>query len=392
MIDKSAATPAPAGEVRLVALTKRIDDVLAVAGIDLHIAAGEFFSLLGPSGCGKTTTLRMIAGFEPPTSGAILLDGSDVSRVPAHLRDVNMVFQSFALFPHRDVFHNVAYGLRRHGMRGAELRSRVAAALELVQLPGLGRRRPAQLSGGQQQRVALARALVLRPAVLLLDEPLGSLDARLRKQLQVELKTLQEQVGITFVFVTHDQEEALSMSDRIAVMNAGHIEQVGTPRTLYEKPGTPFVANFLGVSNLMEADVEGGDADDRRLRIGAFRLRARGGSGPARGRATIVVRPERVRLESCDAPSGENRLPGLVARTVYLGSAIQVVMRLATGSTLHALIANTGDAPTYPAGTPVRAFLPADAIRVLGVESPAVDSPGETASADNPGPAAEVHV
>src|ERR1041384_6112932 len=223
--------------------------------------AGEFFSMLGPSGCGKTTTLRMIAGFERPTSGRILLDGHDMALTPPHKRNVNTVFQNYALFPHLNVFDNIAFGLRREKRPKGEIRQRVAEALELVQLTGLEKRRPAQMSGGQQQRVALARALVLQPAVLLLDEPLGALDAKLRKALQIELKALQEQVGITFIYVTHDQEEALTMSDRIAVMNAGRIEQIGSPSEVYEEPQTLFVADFLGVSNLMEARVVSSSRD-----------------------------------------------------------------------------------------------------------------------------------
>ncbi len=220
----------PQGEVQLEALTKRFDDVVAVDGVDISMPGGEFFTLLGPSGCGKTTTLRMIAGFERPTSGRIVLDGVDMAQVPPHRRNVNTVFQSYALFPHLDVAGNVAFGLKYQRCTKAERRQRVAEALDLVRLGGFEARKPDQLSGGQQQRVALARALVLRPRVLLLDEPLGALDARLRKNLQVELKTLQNELGITFVFVTHDQEEALTMSDRVAVMNGGRVEQAGSPR------------------------------------------------------------------------------------------------------------------------------------------------------------------
>src|SRR5436305_416299 len=245
------------GEVQLVDLVKRFGDVTAVDGISLQMPAGEFFSMLGPSGCDKTTTLRMIAGFEQPTSGQILLDGDDMAFTPPHKRNVNMVFQSYALFPHLNVFDNVAFGLRRHKRPKAEIRQRVAEALELVQLTGLEKRKSAQMSGGQQQRVALARALVLQPAVLLLDEPLGALDAKLRKALQIELKALQQQVGITFVYVTHDQEEALTMSDRIAVMSDGRVEQVGPPQNLYEEPSTTFVADFLGVSNLITVTAHG---------------------------------------------------------------------------------------------------------------------------------------
>ena len=272
------------GEVRLVGLEKRFEDVTAVDGIDLQVHGGELFSLLGPSGCGKTTTLRLVAGFEQPSAGRILLDGVDMARTPPHKRKVNTVFQSYALFPFMNVHDNVAFGLRFQDVSRAEARRRVAAALELVRLQGFQRRRPAQLSGGQQQRVALARALVLEPSVLLLDEPLGALDAKLRKALQVELKALQETVGITFLYVTHDQEEALTMSDRIAVLNDGRVEQVGAPAEVYERPTSPFVAGFVGTSNLLAGDAArelvgeaAGDPADQ----GAARPPARGNRRPA---------------------------------------------------------------------------------------------------------------
>src|SRR3954469_4110087 len=265
------------GEIQLEELTKAFGEHVAVAGIDLDMPAGEFFSLLGPSGCGKTTTLRMIAGFEQPTSGRIMLDGADVALTPPHKRNVNTVFQSYALFPHLNVADNVAFGLRRAKRPRDEVRRRVAQALELVQLTGLERRKPSQLSGGQQQRVALARALVLNPAVLLLDEPLGALDAKLRKALQIELKALQQEVGITFVYVTHDQEEALTMSDRIAVMSDGRVEQVGPPPDLYEEPTTTFVADFLGVSNLMAVTAHGESNRRCKVALGEFELFASNG-------------------------------------------------------------------------------------------------------------------
>ena len=270
------------GEIRLEELTKSFDGVAAVDGIDLHMPPGEFFTMLGPSGCGKTTTLRMIAGFERPTSGRIVLDGTDVARVPPHKRNVNTVFQSYALFPHLDVAGNVAFGLKYQKLGKDDQARRVGEALELVNLTGFARRKPAQLSGGQQQRVALARALVLRPRVLLLDEPLGALDARLRKNLQVELKALQSELGVTFVFVTHDQEEALTMSDRIAVMNEGSVEQAGAPREVYEEPRTVFVADFLGVSNLLSADAVGPDGDACSVRVGDRTFRARSRGRPSR--------------------------------------------------------------------------------------------------------------
>jgi spermidine/putrescine transport system ATP-binding protein len=353
------------GHVELGSLTKRFADVTAVDGISLEIQAGEFFSLVGPSGCGKTSTLRMIAGFEPPTSGKILLDGVDVGTWAPNRRNVNTVFQNYALFPFLTVAENVAFGMRYKPVPKSERNDRVAKALELVQLSGYENRRPNQLSGGQQQRVALARALVLRPAVLLLDEPLGALDAKIRKQLRIELKALQEEVGITFVFVTHDQEEALSMSDRVAVMSGGRIEQIGTPETVYESPSTVFVADFLGVSNLMDAQATGGPGGGCLVRVGDFTLRAGCGDLAARGPVKIVARPERIVLLEHDGSPGENCLPGMVERTVYVGASLQVMLRLASGGTLQASVANTGGGAEYPQGTPLYAHLPADGLRVV---------------------------
>jgi spermidine/putrescine transport system ATP-binding protein len=362
------------GDIQLIRLTKRFDEVTAVDAIEVHVRGGEFFSLLGPSGCGKTTTLRLIAGFEQPTSGQILLDGDDVARTPPHKRNVNTVFQNYALFPHLDVFDNIAFGLRRAKRPKSEVAKRVREALELVQLGGYERRRSSQLSGGQQQRVALARALVLNPAVLLLDEPLGALDAKLRKALQIELKALQQEVGITFLYVTHDQEEALTMSDRLAVMSAGRVEQVGAPRDVYEDPQTLFVADFLGVSNLMDAISQVARDGGCRVRLDRFELDARGGGGDVTGPAKIVIRPERVELEPHEAPSGPNRLPGMVERLVYVGNAVQVIVRAATGQALQALVQNTGKGVPYEQGTPVQLHLPADALRVLAAPSPAEES------------------
>jgi spermidine/putrescine transport system ATP-binding protein len=298
------------GDIQLIELSKRFAELTAVDSIDLHIAGGEFFSLLGPSGCGKTTTLRMIAGFEQPTEGRILLDGVDVAYTPPHKRNVNTVFQNYALFPHLNVFDNVAFGLRRAKRPKDEQKRRVGEALELVRLTGFERRKSSQLSGGQQQRVALARALVLNPAVLLLDEPLGALDAKLRKALQIELKTLQQEVGITFLYVTHDQEEALTMSDRLAVMNGGRIEQIGAPQEVYEDPETLFVADFLGVSNLMDATGRGSVNGRCRVEIGRFELEAGGGPSDVVGPAKLVIRPERVELEPHEADSGGVRRVG----------------------------------------------------------------------------------
>jgi spermidine/putrescine transport system ATP-binding protein len=353
------------GEIELSKLTKQFVEVTAVDGIDLHIPGGEFFSLLGPSGCGKTTTLRMIAGFERPTSGEIFLDGTDVAYTPPHQRNVNTVFQNYALFPHLNVYSNIAYGLKRAKRPKAEIRERVGKALELVQLPGHEGRQPSQLSGGQQQRVALARALVLNPTVLLLDEPLGALDAKLRKALQIELKSLQQEVGITFLYVTHDQEEALTMSDRLAVMNGGHIEQVGAPQDVYEDPETLYVADFLGVSNLMQATIVSTGTSACRVALDGYELETRGTDRDVTGEAKIVIRPERIELEEHGSPSGPNRIPGMVERVVYVGSAIQVIVRGATGEALQALVQNTGGGIPYEQGTPVQLHLPVDALRVL---------------------------
>jgi spermidine/putrescine transport system ATP-binding protein len=357
------------GEVQLVGLTKRFDTQVAVDGIAARIEGGEFFSLLGPSGCGKTTTLRMIAGFVRPTAGQILLDGVDVSQVPPHHRNVHTVFQNYALFPHLNVYDNVAFGLRRRKVARDEVRRRVQESLELVELGELGARKPQQLSGGQQQRVALARALVLRPAVLLLDEPLGALDAKIRKQLRLELKALQEEVGITFVFVTHDQEEALSMSDRVAVMNGGRIEQVGSPAEVYEDPVSVFVADFLGISNLMDAEPVAWGAGECSVRLGETTLRARCGDVTARGPVRVVARPERLELLEHGAQR-DNCLVGMVERTVYVGASLQVIVRLPIGATVQVSIANTGGADAYTQGTPVAVHVPADALRVLTDSSP----------------------
>ena len=353
-----------AGEVTAVDLVKRFGDVTAVDGINLRMPGGEFFSMLGPSGCGKTTTLRMIAGFERPTSGRILLDGDHMALTPPHKRNVHTVFQNYALFPHLSVQDNVAFGLRRQKCPRSEIRQRVAEALELVQLTGLEKRKPAEMSGGQQQRVALARALILRPAVLLLDEPLGALDAKLRKALQIELKALQEQVGITFVYVTHDQEEALTMSDRIAVMSNGRCEQVGPPSEVYEEPATTFVADFLGVSNLMAATAHGESAGRGRVSIGDFELYAARGDARTTGATKIVIRPERVKVEPHESP-GENRIPGMIERVVYLGNSNQIIVGLATGAKVQAMVQNTGDEPAHRQGDPVLVHLPAAALRVL---------------------------
>jgi spermidine/putrescine transport system ATP-binding protein len=312
-------------DIRLLGLTKRFDDVVAVDGISLDIDRGHFFALLGPSGCGKTTTLRMIGGFEEPTEGRIELGGVDVAPLPPYKRDVNTVFQSYALFPHLSIFENVAFGLRRRGVKRVELRRRVVEALELVGLAGLERRKPRQLSGGQQQRIALARALVNRPRVLLLDEPLGALDLKLRKEMQLELKRIQNEVGITFVHVTHDQEEAMTMADRIVIMNGGCIEQLGTPSELYESPRTAFVAGFLGVSNLLEGTLDG----DGRVRLadGTVVQAPREALAGRSGTVQIGVRPEKLRV----GEGGANSLSGTVTESAYIGVSTQYILDTPAG-------------------------------------------------------------
>jgi spermidine/putrescine transport system ATP-binding protein len=354
------------GEIQLEGLTKAFGEHVAVAGIDVDMPAGEFFTLLGPSGCGKTTTLRMIAGFEQPTSGRILLDGADVARVPPHRRNVNTVFQSYALFPHLDVTKNVAFGLKYQKLDKRERDKRVAQALELVNLTEFAHRKADQLSGGQQQRVALARALVLQPRVLLLDEPLGALDAKLRKGLQVELKALQAELGITFVFVTHDQEEALTMSDRIAVMNKGLVEQAASPRSIYEEPTTVFVAEFLGVSNLLEAEAIGRDGASCEVRIGDRPFRCGQGDLDTRGEVKVMIRPERILIEP-HTDAGDERLPGIVERSVFLGGSHEVHVRVLGGELMRVTVANDGSPPpvSLEPGSAVSLRLPAEALRVL---------------------------
>ncbi len=323
MTETSSATPA----ISLRGLSKHFGDVKAVDGVDLDIADGEFFSMLGPSGSGKTTVLRLIAGFERATAGTITLGGDDVTRRAPFDRDVNTVFQDYALFPHMSVLDNVAYGLRVRGTGKTERRRRAEEALGTVQLAGYGSRRPGQLSGGQRQRVALARSIIVRPKVLLLDEPLGALDLKLREQMQVELKELQRELGITFVFVTHDQEEALTLSDRLAVFSEGRIVQLGTPREIYEQPTSTYVASFVGTSNLFEDDA-------------SSRLFGRSG--------TFALRPEKVTLRpaSQDVPSGVSdgmvRAPGVIVESIYLGTGHRLHVRLDDGTQLVVLEQSTG--------------------------------------------------
>ncbi|MGN6781388.1 MAG: ABC transporter ATP-binding protein [Marmoricola sp.] len=321
--DPAVAAPTPAIELIGVAkhFTASEENVQAVQRVDLSIGSGEFFSLLGPSGCGKTTTLRMIAGFEEPTAGQILLYGKDMVGVPANHRDLNMVFQSYALFPHMSVFENVAFGLRRRKLPKAEITSRVQEILELVDLTGREKRRPRELSGGQQQRIALARALVNRPRALLLDEPLGALDLKLRQAMQLELKRIQREVGITFVYVTHDQGEALTMSDRIAVMNAGRVEQLGTPREVYEAPTTRFVADFIGTSNVITTVATGASGDEALVESpdgSRIVVPLRGGN--PRGDLCVTVRPEKIALDHAMPQAADCRVRGAVEEVVYQGT------------------------------------------------------------------------
>ena len=333
-------TDTAAPDVRLEGVVKRFDDMVAVDRVSVEIPRGSFFALLGPSGCGKTTTLRMIGGFEEPTEGRIFLGDQDVVGLPPYKRDVNTVFQSYALFPHMSIEDNIAFGLERKGVPKGELKGRVAEMLELVGLAGFGKRKPRQLSGGQQQRVALGRALVNHPRVLLLDEPLGALDLKLRKHMQLELKRIQHEVGITFVHVTHDQEEAMTMADQIAVMNRGHIEQLGAPQELYERPGTAFVAGFLGASNLLSGKVEGPDAI--RLDDGTVvRATVDGRTGPV----AAGVRPEKITI---GAGGGVNELPGTVSESAYIGVATQVVVRTVAG-TVHVFAQNIDAGGRIPA-------------------------------------------
>jgi putative spermidine/putrescine transport system ATP-binding protein len=332
---QEAQTANAVPDIRLVGVRKLYGDVVAVDGVDLEIRSGEFFTLLGPSGSGKTTCLRMIAGFERPDAGRIELAGEDVSRLPPTERDVNTVFQDYALFPHMSVGDNVAYGLKVKKVAKAERAQRVEEALAMVRLEGYADRRPSQLSGGQRQRVALARALVNRPRVLLLDEPLGALDLKLRQQLQVELKRIQNEVGITFVYVTHDQDEALTMSDRIAVMDGGHVLQVGSPRDVYEEPGSRFVAGFVGVSNLLELPVESSAGDVLTLRLGEGDSVSgeRKGGAPEGSVAVVTIRPERIALES-DSSGDSCHARGKVKESLYAGPTSRFVVELDGGGEL----------------------------------------------------------
>jgi spermidine/putrescine transport system ATP-binding protein len=326
-------------DVSIRKLYKRFGDLIAVDSIDLEVPRGAFVTFLGPSGCGKTTTLRMIGGFEHPDSGQILIKGEEMGNRPPHKRDTSMVFQNYALFPHMSVADNIGFGLRERKVPKTQIRERVQQMLELVELPDRGERKPRQLSGGQQQRVALARSLVIEPTVLLLDEPLGALDLKLRKQMQIELKRIQQQVGITFIYVTHDQEEALTMSDRIVVMNEGHVEQEGSAEEIFEQPRTRFVAEFMGGQNILDADITDRDNGSSRLRIGSREMTMpRRVSGDART-AAVVVRPEKIRMDVADG------WQGIVEDRLYKGSIMSYIIRLDDGTVVTAEVAH--DDPTH---------------------------------------------
>jgi spermidine/putrescine transport system ATP-binding protein len=349
----------PEIDVRLERVTKLFADVAAVDDLSLDIEEGEFFSLLGPSGCGKTTTLRMIGGFEEPSYGTVYLGGRDVTDLPPYKRDVNTVFQSYALFPHLDVFENVAFGLRRKKVAKDEVTTRVNDALALVEMSGFETRRPPQMSGGQQQRVALARALVNQPKVLLLDEPLGALDLKLRKQMQLELKRIQQEVGITFIYVTHDQEEAMTMSDRLAVMRHGRIEQIGAPEDVYERPATEFVAGFLGASNLLNGQM-GASADTTtvvHLDTGSDVVVPTGSVPSDHDDSVLVgVRPEKLRItgDEGEAPSGMNAVSGLLRMATYIGVSHQYKVEGPGGRELTVYVQNLGAERAPQPGDKVR--------------------------------------
>jgi spermidine/putrescine transport system ATP-binding protein len=370
---QGSATPgAPVVEIDHV--TKRFSDYVAVADADFSIGAGEFFSMLGPSGCGKTTTLRMIAGFETPTSGAIRLEGADVSRVAPHKRNVNTVFQHYALFPHMSVWDNVAYGPRSMKKDKSEVKRRVDELLEVVRLTDFAQRRPGQLSGGQQQRVALARALVNYPSALLLDEPLGALDLKLRHVMQFELKRIQREVGITFVYVTHDQEEALTMSDRIAVMNVGKVEQIGTPTEIYDNPASVFVAGFIGQANLWHGTQTGSSDGFADLTVLGTKLKARSGDTRIEngGQATLMVRPERVRVSTTQlADPGVVSVPATVTDLTFQGPVVRLSLMAADSSPIVAHVGPEQNLPLLRPGDQVSVGWAADASLVL----PAGDIP-----------------
>ena len=377
------ATADPAGTERKAVIeiddvSKVFADFTAVDHANFTIAEGEFFSMLGPSGCGKTTTLRMIAGFETPTSGAIRLEGQDVSTVPPHKRDVNTVFQQYALFPHMNVWDNVAYGPRAKKVPKDEVARRVDELLGVVKLSDFAKRRPAQLSGGQQQRVALARALVNYPKALLLDEPLGALDLKLRQSMQLELKRIQREVGITFIFVTHDQEEALTMSDRIAVMNKGRVEQIGTPREIYDHPATVFVAGFIGQANLWPAVVTSIDGTTTTIEVAGRQLRvAEDTSGLSVGdHGTYMVRPERMYVEPQLSDPDRWTVDAVVTEVVFQGPIVRFEMRLPDGSLAVAAV------PARRDGLPI----PGDTVQASWSDEASVLLPGSPTESPTPTP------
>jgi len=342
-------------DVTLAGVSKRFGaDVVALESLDLSIRKGEFFSLLGPSGCGKTTTLRIIAGFETPTAGEVYVGGENMADRPPNKRPVNTVFQSYALFQHMNVYDNIAFGLQQRKVPKAEIKQRVEAALRLVRLEGYGRRRPRELSGGQQQRVALARAVVNRPTVLLLDEPLGALDLKLRKEMQLELKSIQHELGTTFVYVTHDQEEALTMSDRIAVMNRARLEQIGEPSEIYERPRTRFVADFIGITNFFSGQVQGLDGDRVRfLSDGGLNLCMPRSGSVKSGPSTVAVRPEKIKIAEQAHIGAVNRCEGVVEDVVYLGSTSHHRVRTSGGETIIVLRQNDSGTAVFAPGSRV---------------------------------------
>jgi spermidine/putrescine transport system ATP-binding protein len=361
-------TPIGSQSVVVDSVTRRFDDVTAVDDVSLEIGSGEFFSLLGPSGCGKTTTLRMIAGFEQPTAGRITLEGRDVSRVPPYKRNVNTVFQHYALFPHMSVFDNVAFGPRSKRVKRSEIASRVRELLEVVRLSDFADRRPGQLSGGQQQRVALARALVNYPSALLLDEPLGALDLKLRQAMQLELKRIQREVGITFVYVTHDQEEALTMSDRIAVMNDGEVEQIASPEEIYSSPASVFVASFIGVANLLPATVDvvrDGEADVTLPGGTTAPVPLGHGDPEAHHRATVMVRPERPGLRIDEPVNGAPRVATTVTDLTFQGPLVRAALRASDGTQIVAHVGPEDDLPVLRPGQAVWVTWEKDAARLL---------------------------
>jgi spermidine/putrescine transport system ATP-binding protein len=380
--DTEPAATSHEGEIFVDAVTKRFDDVTAVDAVSIQIPGGEFFSMLGPSGCGKTTTLRMIAGFETPDEGRIVLQGRDVTSVPPAKRNVNMVFQAYGLFPHMTVAENIAFGPKIKKLSKSEIAERMTDVVHTVRLDGLEDRRPTQLSGGQQQRVALARALINRPAALLLDEPLGALDLKLRKEMQLELKELQQRTETTFVYVTHDQEEAMTMSDRIAVMNLGVVEQLATPRELYQRPASAFVAGFIGTSNLIDLRIDRADAGLLAMELGEGQriLAADTGSGHDDGRATITVRPEWIKLANGAAEDRASYVGGTVIDVVYLGSITQLIVLLRTGErlTVHRLNDEVGAIDPHP-GETVMLRWAAEHSYIVGSNAAAPPASGDSA-------------